>query len=47
VEKLVSVFNEVRVGLYKILFCFWAFVHELILFYAHPSFVYVPHPSFV
>jgi len=25
-----------QLGLYKILFSFWAFVHELILFFAHP-----------
>ena len=28
-----------QVWLYKILFCFWAFVHEPILLFAHPPFV--------
>jgi len=32
-----------QVGLYKILFCFWACVHESILFFAHPPFVSAPH----
>jgi len=30
-------------GLYKILFCFWACVHDLILFSAHPLFVQAPN----
>jgi len=34
-----------KFGLYKILFCFWAFVHESILFFAHPPFVWAPHPT--
>jgi len=25
-----------QLGLYKIVSCFWAFVHESILFFAHP-----------
>ena len=28
-----------KFGLYKILFSSWAFVHESILFFAHPPFV--------
>ena len=32
----------VRVGLYKIWFCFWAFSHESIPFFAHPPFLYPP-----
>jgi len=27
------------VGLYKILFCLWAFEHESMLVFAHPHFV--------
>jgi len=32
-------------GLYKILFCFWDFVYESILFLAQPPFVEVPYPT--
>jgi len=41
-EALARALSEVRFGLYKILFCFWACVHESILFFAHPPFIYLP-----
>jgi len=35
---------RLKVGLYKILFGFWAFMHEPLLFFAHPPFVQADHP---
>jgi len=41
VEALIQ--YNAQVGLYKILFCFWACVHESILLFAHPPFVSATH----
>jgi len=35
----VCVYIPLHGGLYKILFCFWALVHDSVLFFAHPPFV--------
>ena len=36
---------ELEFGLYKILFYFWAFVHESIQFFPHAPFVQAAHPT--